>query len=409
MTVRSLTEIRRQAPEAILSGLLDASNQKSAEAGLALVQEAASFGLSPGAYLRLAADPKMSSDNRLTPMADGLSASFAYLNLPTREDRDNGVTLQLAAQTFATYTGSRALFPEFVDTMVRFSTRSDQIEQVEPVLAGSRSITAAEVISTVIDDGELGTDAYRTSTISQGARIPIRKIVTSQSTVAMFKHGSGYEWTYEFARRANVDIFTPYAARIERELQRSKLAAATGLLVNGDSTGATGHGASPVTTQSSLDSATVDNHIHYMALIQWLVKSAQAAYPIDTVVGNYDAYIEWLRLFATPNVATVVSPKTGMAVEAQTGADALGKAGIAVARLPVLDFNVNFVISSSAPAGKLIGLIKNETIEELVEANANIAESERAIRNQTVTYVRSEVTGYRLVFGSTRRTFDFTA
>ena len=70
---------------------------------------------------------------------------------------------------------------------------------------------------------------------------------------------------------------------------------------------------------------------------------------------------------------------------------------------------VKFVIDTSVPAGKILGFTKSETIEELVEANSRIEESEKSIMNQTVVYVRSEVAGFSLIYGDTRATYTYTA
>jgi len=81
----------------------------------------------------------------------------------------------------------------------------------------------------------------------------------------------------------------------------------------------------------------------------------------------------------------------------------LAKAGVQTAiDNPRFNFNVNFALSSTAPANKLVGLVKNETLEELVENGSDIEESVRSIENQTVKYVRTTNRGYRLPFSDTR-------
>ena len=101
--------------------------------------------------------------------------------------------------------------------------------------------------------------------------------------------------------------------------------------------------------------------------------------------------------------------------------DPLGDRGIAVRHLRAKERSIRvaggtiqipmptFVLSSSAPANKLIGYTRGETLEELVEANSMIEESERAIQNQSITFVRTENTGYKLAFGDTRSIYNFGA
>jgi hypothetical protein len=56
-----------------------------------------------------------------------------------------------------------------------------------------------------------------------------------------------------------------------------------------------------------------------------------------------------------------------------------------------------------------MGLSRGDTLEELVEAGSNIDESERAIQNQSITYVKSENAGYKLAFGDTRSIYNYGA
>ena len=69
---------------------------------------------------------------------------------------------------------------------------------------------------------------------------------------------------------------------------------------------------------------------------------------------------------------------------------------------PRFNFNVHFALSSTAPAQKLIGFVKNETVEELVENGSDIEESVRSIETQSVKYVKTTNRGYRLPFSDTR-------
>src|SRR5262249_20403119 len=89
--------------------------------------------------------------------------------------------------------------------------------------------------------------------------------------------------------------------------------------------------------------------------------------------------------------------------------EVLRQAGVNLAEAhPRFHFNLNFQVSSSAPADKLIGFSKADTVEELVESGSDIQESIQAAQNQTVKYVRTTNRGYRLVFGDTRDILDFS-
>src|SRR3546814_508793 len=102
------------------------------------------------------------------------------------------------------------------------------------------------MITTVVDDKDA--DYQQTGVIAEGARIPIRSIRTTEKGVKFYKFGGGFEFTYEFERRASLDIVTPYAARMQREVEIGEVAIATGLIINGDGV----NGAAPVMTATDL-------------------------------------------------------------------------------------------------------------------------------------------------------------
>lgn len=394
---KNINQIKRRSPEDLLKGLKAENNpQESALAGLRLVAEAKEYGLCMRDFLTLAIDPRMSDNPRYYDGLDGFESALLHLNLPFRDDFKNGITLQAASNTFQTYPGTRAMFPEVVDQMLRWKNRQDQIENVSSLVAQSRTINGTELISTAVEDDSNDRGTY---TVAEGARIPVRTIRTSESSVRIYKHGSGIRTTYEFERRAGLDILTPFAARIARELEISKVRAATSVLVNGDGV----NGAAPVVAFSDFDGVPVDasNPLsgQYKALAKWLISRADAGTPIDLVVGNIDMYIELLFMFM-PTLPGGRSEIRAMVAE--------GAPGMNVA-LPLLGTNANFALSRSMPANRLLGYTKAETLEELVEAGSNIAENERSIQNQTVTYVRSENTGYKLAFGDTRSILNLEA
>jgi hypothetical protein len=391
--MKNLTSIQRSGVE-YLDGLLNAeSATASRDSASRMLAEASQYGISLRDFLTLKIDPKLSADAGKFADLSGYEASLLHLGLPVRNDLKNGIVLEAAAETFQTYAGTRALFPEVMDDVVRWAYRQDQLEQVGNLIANKRSINGVEMITTVVNDNQA--EYQRSATVAEGARFPIYSIRSSEVAVKMWKHGMGYRTSYEFERRARLDLLTPYANRAIRESEISKVGTATGILVNGDGV----HAAAPVIAQSDFNAAvgtsSVNGRISYLHLLHWLVSRAKARTPVDTVVGNYDAYIQWLMMFAVP--------KAGDRTDAQD----MAAAGFRIQGVPLLTGVVNFELSSLAPAGKLIGFSRADTLEELEEAGALISESERSITNQTITYVRSEVTGYRLVFDGTRSIYNF--
>lgn len=392
--MKDLSTLARRPVEDLLKDLRASSTQTSTEAGLNLVGQAREYGLNLRDFLTIAVDPLQgaSAPVHAANKMNGYEAALSFLNLPTRNDLEAGVMLQAASDSFQTFPGTRALFPEVVDDMLRWNNRQERIENVAALVSQTRTITGTELISTVVLDDSSDRGTF---TVPEMANIPVRTIRTSQQSVAMYKHGSAYRTSYEFARRAKLDLLTPYAARIARELEISKVAAATTILLNGDGVNA----AAPVTAITALGGTASNLQANYKALAKFLIAMAKDGVPADTIVGNYDTFIELMFMFSQVlNSGVSAAEKL-----AQVGAPTVNL------NLPILNGSVNFALSSTVPAGQLVAFNKGETLEELLEAGSTIAESETAIRNQTMTYVRSEVSGFRLAFGDTRRVLNFNA
>jgi hypothetical protein len=387
----------RRPVDVVLAGFLDDNPAASTAAGQKLVAAAKNAGLTVRDYCRLAIDPEQGAYKGAG--LNGYECALAYLGLPARDDIDQGVLLQAASETFQFKPGTRAFFPEVIEDMVQWNYRQDQIESVVPMLANSRGTSSVELITRVIDDKEA--DYQQTGVIAEGARIPIRTLKTDSKSVTFHKFGGGYEFTYEFERRVSLDVVTPYANRVAREAQIGQVAIVTDLLVNGDGV----NPAAPVVNASDLGAAIVDNaavsagRLDWEIFLKWLISRAQAGTPVDTVIGNWDMAFEWERMFAKPTTA-----------QGPTLVDILAKAGVQTAiENPRFSSNVKFAVSSAAPAAKLIGIIKGETVEELKENGSDIEESIRSLENQKVRFVKTVNHGYRLVFADTRSILNLDA
>jgi hypothetical protein len=394
--VRPLTEIKRVgSPEELLKDLRANSSGQSEQAGKDLISQAREFGLDMRDFLRLSIDTSKSEDFR---GMTGYEAALSYLGLPVKDDFESGVSLDLASDTFQKFPGTRAMFPEVVDDMVRWNYRQDVLESTAAIVATSRTIAGTELISTVVPDSQK--DYQNARAIAELANIPVYSIRTSQSAVGMAKHGMGYRLSYEFSRRARLDILTPYANRTKRELEKSKVHLAVETILNGDGV----HEPAAVVKQTDFAGrgTPVAGEISYTHFLAWLVKRAEKGVPVDTVIGNWDSYLQWLFLFAVPAL--------NGGGDAETAVQKMAKAGVGLGgKLPVANTPVNFALASNAPAKQLIGINKGETLEELIEAGSLINESERSITNQSITYVMTETSGYKLPFGDTREVFNYNA
>lgn len=394
MDLLTLSQNRKPAAE-VLAGLASSERNTSVAAGQKLVRAAKEMGLNLPDYLRLAIQP----DGMYQEMGlDGYETARAYLNLPTADDYDQGVVLQAAADSFATYPGVRALFAPVIDDIVQWKFRQTNLETVEPLIAQSRVINGNEMITTVVDDKQEDYQGY--GMVAEGARIPVRSIKATDYNVKIFKFGSGMEWTYEFARRASLDLIAPYAVRMRSEVERGQVSAAYRLLKNGDPA----HAAAPIRAQSAVATdwaltAPTVNKLNWEVMLAWLVERARAGTPVDTVVGNWDMWFQWQRMFTIPDANTGITP-----------AENLAKGNVTISQAnPGFQFNVKFALSTDATAGQLLGFSQGDTLEELVENASDIEESEKYIENQKVKYFHTVNKGYRLIFADTRSILNIAA
>ena len=390
---RPLSEIVKISAEDLKTKLTKGGKDASTQAGLALLDEAASFGLTLKPYLQMAVGREEDKASGL----DGYEQTLFHLNLPVRNDFQNGVSLQAASETFQMHPGTRALFPEVIDDVLKFASRQDNIETTDGMVANTRTTSGTQVLSTVMDDDKNERDTF---VIAEMSNIPVRTVKASSKTVTFYKHGSGIRTTYEFTRRASLDLLVPFANRIGRELEISKVAVATQTLVNGDGV----NGAAPVVNQSSFNTvvgtAAVDGQINWTHLLYWLMDRAKKGVPVDTLLMNWDAYFQWTLMFSSqlPNTNGV------------RAIDNLAAAGVDAQRNPnglAALLKITPVLSTSMAAGTILGYSKGDTLEEMIEAGSDIQETERAIRNQTISYFKTQNSGYRLVFTDTRSIFKF--
>ncbi|RWH52141.1 hypothetical protein [Mesorhizobium sp.] len=394
MNYKPLSQVKRRGVET-LAALRSEDAMASVSAGKKLLAEAKSFGLGMRDYLNLAVDVRGSeeADKRYRDdrgYLSGYEASLAYLNLPIQNDFERGIVLEAASDTFQTFPGVRAIFPEVVDDVVRWKFRQDNLETTAAIVGSSRTMSGVELISTVVDDK--AEDYQVVSAVAELGRFPVKTIRLSEQSVKFYKHGGGYRFSYEFDRRASIETLVPYVNRMDREKELSKVRAATHILINGDGV----NPAAPVVKQADFVAAATNKKLNYEALLRWLVARAQAGIPVDTVVGNWDTYIDWLLLFAIPTSNAT-----------RTDAENLAASGFQIGGVPILRGTVNFALSSAAPAKQLVGMSRGDTLEELNEGGSQIEETERAITNQSITFTKSVNTGYKLAFSDTRSIYDY--
>lgn len=391
--MKNVTEIQKRKLADIVNPLMSDNAHDAIYAGQKLLNEAKSYGLSLDQYLDLAVNLEEGEEARLYDDGKGLSGFeqvMFKMGLPTHTSYRNQVVLAQASDTFATKPGSRIMFPYTIDNVLRWNNNLNNLENVSNLIASSRTVQGNELIRIVAEDTAGARKSFR---VGEGAQIPVRKVKYGEKAVTFYKHGSGIEYTYEFDRRAALDIITPFAARVARDLEMSKMAAATDIMINGDGI----NGAATALSQATLDTSATDGTISYNGLLAAIAQSVAAYHPVDTIAGDINAYIQLMKLFSTT---------TNSAFDVDQKAE---KGGPRFLQMNNIFTPVNFVLDSSVPAGKILMFNRPDTLEELVEAGSNIAEQVKDAESQTIKYLKTENTGYSLIYPDCRYVYTYKA
>lgn len=335
---------------------------------------------------------------------DGFEATFAALGVPLNLKDDTAIAAFASATTsFMTNDGLSVLLPSLVNNLLRSQDNKGIIEKADDLILQTRMVKSNAVQKEIVYDKDTN-DSYATHRIAEGANIPTRKLKTGQSNVKFYKTGHGIEVSYEFAQDMTPDILVPYANRIQFERSQSEHIIAVQTLINGESNApGSANGAIATDDLDTIDSkAGTPLRARAEGFIKWLIEAARAGRPIDTLVVGWDSIFELQYMFP------VADAKGNAAV----GVGAVA-AGGALAQMQVkvvngINFNLNVVISSAVEEKQIIGYRKGETMERLIKTNSQISEQERSIKNQTLLYTNTIISGFTLAYGESRRLLSWT-
>ena len=383
-------------PQEVIAKLKHSEASTGRENAMLLLHDANTMGFGVDALLH----QNVEGGNGL----DGFEATFAALGVPLNLKDDTAIAAFASATTsFMTNDGLSVLLPSLVNNLLRSQDNKGIIEKADDLILQTRMVKSNAVQKEIVYDKDTN-DSYATHRIAEGANIPTRKLKTGQSNVKFYKTGHGIEVSYEFAQDMTPDILVPYANRIQFERSQSEHIIAVQTLINGESNDP-GSANGAIATD---DLDTIDNkagtplRARAEGFIKWLIEAARAGRPIDTLVVGWDSIFELQYMF----------PVTDANGNAAVGVGAVA-AGGALAQMQVkvvngINFNLNVVISSAVEEKQIIGYRKGETMERLIKTNSQISEQERSIKNQTLLYTNTIISGFTLAYGESRRLLSWT-
>ena len=383
-------------PQEVIAKLKHSEASTGRENAMLLLHDANTMGFGVDALLH----QNVEGGNGL----NGFEATFAALGVPLNLKDDTAIAAFASATTsFMTNDGLSVLLPSLVNNLLRSQHNKAIIEKADDLILQTRMVKSNAVQKEIVYDKDTN-DSYATHRIAEGANIPTRKLKTGQSNVKFYKTGHGIEVSYEFAQDMTPDILVPYANRIQFERSQSEHIIAVQTLINGESNDP-GSANGAIATD---DLDTIDNkagtplRARAEGFIKWLIEAARAGRPIDTLVVGWDSIFELQYMFP------VYDAKDSSAV----GVGAVASGG-ALAQMQVkvvngINFNLNVVISSPVEEKQIIGYRKGETLERLIKTNSQISEQERSIKNQTLLYTNTIISGFTLAYGESRRLLSWT-
>ena len=383
-------------PQEVIAKLKHSEASTGRENAMMLLHDANTMGFGVDALLH----QNVEGGNGL----NGFEATFAALGVPLNLKDDTAIAAFASATTsFMTNDGLSVLLPSLVNNLLRSQDNKDIIEKADDLILQTRMVKSNAVQKEIVYDKDTN-DSYATHRIAEGANIPTRKLKTGQSNVKFYKTGHGIEVSYEFAQDMTPDILVPYANRIQFERSQSEHIIAVQTLINGESNDpGSANGAIATDDLDTLDNkAGTPLRARAEGFIKWLISAARAGRPIDTLVVGWDSIFELQYMF----------PVTDANGNAAVGVGAVA-AGGALAQMQVkvvngINFNLNVVISSAVEEKQIIGYRKGETLERLIKTNSQISEQERSIKNQTLLYTNTIISGFTLAYGESRRLLSWT-
>lgn len=383
-------------PQEVIAKLKHSEASTGRENAMMLLHDANTMGFGVDALLH----QNVEGGNGL----NGFEATFAALGVPLNLKDDTAIAAFASATTsFMTNDGLSVLLPSLVNNLLRSQDNKGIIEKADDLILQTRMVKSNAVQKEIVYDKDTN-DSYATHRIAEGANIPTRKLKTGQSNVKFYKTGHGIEVSYEFAQDMTPDILVPYANRIQFERSQSEHIIAVQTLINGESNDpGSANGAIATDSLDTIDGkAGTALRARAEGFIKWLISAARAGRPIDTLVVGWDSIFELQYMF----------PVTDANGNAAVGVGAVA-AGGALAQMQVkvvngINFNLNVVISSAVEDKQIIGYRKGETLERLIKTNSQISEQERSIKNQTLLYTNTIISGFTLAYGESRRLLSWT-
>lgn len=337
------------------------------------------FGLTFSEYLE-----QMNPSNPNDKL-DAFERQLARYNIRVKSDPRKGYYAGNLAEFFVTDSDSRILFPEFLNRMARWAllTADDDPYDINLITGGNEEGLNENTFKELfIDDKEAD---YQMSHVGELGGFPEIKVSYSEKAEGMKKYGVAIKWSYEFLRRARIDMIRPVIAKVALMQRRAIFKEGIDKLINGGGTTMT-----PAASSAAINTFDTDisaaGTLTYYGWLKWL--NSRRPHSIDTVFCNFDtaykiitmtrASVDTLALRESLNPAIANSPALVRGLKA--------------------DPKIVIIDDADISSNVILGIDSRFAAKRYFEIGADMTETERIINQQFERVVISHVDGFSKIY-----------
>jgi hypothetical protein len=305
--------------------------------------------------------------------------------------------------------GSAILFPVLLQKTALW-TKLKAFVDINRIVATTRTISGTTAYTALsIDDSNISNSNGQGTASAHGRRFrvdqrgnfPAVNIGWSEKTNAVTKHGVQLNWTYEFVRRASIELMQTVVARIMIQDQLELFNEAVSVIINGDGVAnpactvktfkLTSAGA---TVNQIVDSGAAAGVLTYGGWLKFI--GGSQPYTYNTVFGNLNTLVKFVTM----------SRPTMDPAEIITNLLEAKNQGTAKLDAPLFP-NVTLFLADSMPDDKLLAVDTAFALERVIELGSDLKEVERVIQNQTEAMVISIADNISKIFNDAAQLLDF--
>ncbi len=352
---------------------------KEIKVDLALVEEAKKKNYTVSEYLEQL-DPSYKYDNELGKLT-AIERQFVKYGIYTKSGEGYRAT---KLSVFNDDTTHRILFAEYVINQARVKPFFDADKyNIEALLALTRYVDSNSVRQLKIDLSSLEDGAK--SKVAPAAEIPTVSVDWSEESVSLSKAGVAIEFSYEFMRRASLDLVSLVLSAINVFDRKKTFNYLVGLFVNGATTENVG------AYDSSL---AVGDYISYEAYLKWL--NSFGIYTPNVVLADINSAIKLVTM-QRPNIAP--ADVLTLLLEAKADNRPYIVNGGNIAKSPA----IYIVDDGVLPADTIVGADTRFCFERVIEVGSDLNEYTKFIKKQTEVFTATVNEGFVPVFTDARK------